>query len=166
MGFDPMMQVIHEDDVVAALIQAVKEDVPGAFNVAATDALPLSRIRGLMGKVPISVFHPFANWGLALLGTARLDADRYLPIEPDYLRFPWVGDLARMHAELGFAPGYTAIETLREFAAHLRLGRYRMGPTGLAHNADHMRQVIERRGYPQPHDSPDTHTAMERGDDE
>ena len=145
MGFDPMMQVIHEDDAVAALVHAVNKDVSGACNVAATDALPLSKIRGLVGKLPISVFHPFANGGLALLGTARLDVDRYLPIEPDYLRFPWVGDLAHMEQELGFAPRYSAVETLREFAAHLRLGRYRSGPQGLAQDADHLREVLERR---------------------
>lgn len=145
MGFEPMMQVIHEDDVVAALVHAVDKDVSGVFNVAARDALPLSRIRGLVGKLPLSVFHMSANWGVALLGTARLNVERYLPIEPDYLRFPWVGDLARMEQGLGFAPRYTAAETLREFAAQLRLGRYRTGPTSLVQDADHMREVIERR---------------------
>jgi UDP-glucose 4-epimerase len=166
MGFDPMMQVIHEDDAVAALVHAVNKDVPGALNVAAPDALPLSRIRGLVGKLPISVFHPFANWGLTLLGTARLDADRYLPIEPDYLRFPWVGDLARMERELGLAPPYSAAETLREFAAHLRLGRYRTGPAGLAQDADHMREVIERRGRTlQGQDPPDADPTVQESDD-
>jgi UDP-glucose 4-epimerase len=165
MGFDPMMQVIHEDDVVAALVHAVEQDVPGAFNVAAPDALPLSRIRGLVGRLPISVFHPFAHWGLALLGSARLDVHRYLPIEPDYLRFPWVGDLAHMEQELGFAPRYSAVETLREFAAHLRLGHYRTGPTSLAQDADHMREVIERRGRTQAQSPPDTDAAAEGGGD-
>ena len=81
LGFDPMMQLIHEDDVVA-LLHAVKEDVPGAFNIAATDALPLSRIRGLVGKLPFSVLHMCANWSVSLLGTALLGVKRYLPIDP------------------------------------------------------------------------------------
>ena len=165
MGFDPMMQVIHEDDVVAALVHAVKQDVPGAFNVAAPDALPLSRIRGLVGKLPISVFHPFAHWGLALLGSARLDVHRYLPIEPDYLRFPWVGDLAHMEQELGFAPRYSAVETLREFAAHLRLGRYRSGPQGLAQDADHLREVLERRRGTGERQAQPSAQVVSRGDD-
>ncbi len=167
MGFDPMMQIIHEDDVVAALAHAVENDVPGTFNVAAEEALPLSRIRGLVGKLPLSVFHPFANWGITLLGTARLDLEHYLPIEPDYLRYPWVGDLTRMRQELALAPRYTAVETLREFAAHLRLGRYRTGPTSLAQDADHMREVIERRGRTQErHSLPDTDTVVKGGDGE
>jgi UDP-glucose 4-epimerase len=162
-----MMQVIHEDDVVAALVQAVENDVPGTFNVAATDALPLSKMRGLVGKLPLSVFHLWANWSIPLLGTVRLSVERYLPIEPDYLRYPWVGDLTRMHAELGFAPRYTAVETLREFAAHLRLGHFRTGPDSLAQDADHMREVIERRDRAQDgHSLPNTDSAVEGGDDE
>jgi UDP-glucose 4-epimerase len=157
MGFDPMMQVIHENDVVAALLHAVKEDVPGAFNIAATDALPLSRIRGLVGKLPFSVLHMCANWSVSLLGTALLGVKRYLPIDPEYLRYPWVGDLARMEQSLGFTPHYTTAETLREFAAHLRLGHYRTGPASLAQDAGYMREVIERRGRTQDHHtSPDT----------
>lgn len=39
----------------------------------------------------LSVLHPLANWGVTLLGTARLDLDRYLLTEPDYLRYPWPG---------------------------------------------------------------------------
>ena len=167
MGFDPMMQVIHEDDAVAALVHAVENDVPGVFNVAALDALPLSKMRGLVGKLPFSILHLCANWGVALLGTARLNVERCLPIEPDYLRFPWVGDLTRMRTELGFAPRYTAVETLREFAAHLRLGRYRTGPTSLAQDVDHMREVILRRGRTQErHGPPDTDTVVEGGDGE
>jgi UDP-glucose 4-epimerase len=145
MGFDPMMQIIHADDVVAALVHAVHNDVPGVFNVAAEESLPLSKIRGMVGKLPFSVFHPFAGWGVTFLGTARLDVKRYLPIEPGYLRYPWVGDLTRMRQDLGFVPRYTAEGTVREFAAQLRLGRYRTGSVGLAQDLEQMQGVIERR---------------------
>ena len=145
MGFEPMMQIIHEDDVVAALVCKLRDDVPGAFNVAAEDPMPLSKMRGLVGKLPLSVFHPFANWGVTLLGTARLNLKRYLPIEPEYLRYPWVADLTSMREELGFAPRYTAGETLREFAVQLRLGRYRTGGSGLAQDEEQMREIIARR---------------------
>jgi hypothetical protein len=128
--------------------------VPGAFNVAAEEVLPLSKIRGLVGKLPISVFHPCANWGITLLSTVRIDFERWLPIEPDYLRYPWVGDLTHMRQQLAFAPHYTAVEALRDFAAHLRLGRYRTGLVSLAQNADHMREVIERRQRTQERQTP------------
>lgn len=167
MGFDPMMQIVHEKDAVAALVLAIENDVPGAFNVATIDALPLSKMRGLVGKLPFSVFHLWANWSIPLLGTARLNVEHCLPIEPDYLRYPWVGDLTRMHAELGFAPRYAAVETLREFAAYLRLGHFRTGPASLAQDADHMREVINRRDRAQEGQGlPNTDSAVEEGDDE
>jgi UDP-glucose 4-epimerase len=145
MGFDPMMQIIHEDDVVAALVQVIRDDVPGVFNVAAEEPLPLSRIRGLVGKLPLSIFHPFASWGVGLLGSAGHMIDRYLPMEPDYLRYPWVGDLTRMHEVLGFEPRHSTGEILREFAAQARLGRYRTGAESVARDDQQLRDIIEQR---------------------
>ena len=145
LGFDPLMQIIHADDVVGALVHAVGNDAPGVFNVAAEDVLPLNKVRGLANKPPISVFHPFAYWGGRLLGRAGLGSETYLPIEPDYLRYPWVGDLSRMRDELGFEPRYTAEETLREFAERNRLIRYQSGSVSLAHEEERLHDVIERR---------------------
>ena len=115
LGFDPMMQVIHEEDVVHALAHAVLNDLPGTFNVAAEGVLPLSKIRGLAGKPYFSVFHKFIYWGVALPGGTSRFLDRCLPIEPEYIRYSWVGDLARMREEFRFTPTYTAEETLHEF---------------------------------------------------
>ena len=145
LGFDPIMQLIHEDDVVEALAHAVGNDVPGVFNVAAEDVHPLNKVRGLVGKPPISVLHPIAYWGGKLLGKAGLESDHTLPIEPDYLRYPWVGDLSRMHDDLGFEPRYTAEETLREFAERNRLIRYQSGSVSLAHEEERLQDIIERR---------------------
>jgi UDP-glucose 4-epimerase len=145
LGFDPIMQIMHEDDIVEALAYTVGNDAPGVFNVAAEDVLPLNKVRGLAGKLPISVLHPFAYWGGKLLGKAGIGPEHYMPLEPDYLRYPWVGDLARMRDELGFEPRYTAEETLREFAERNRLIRYRSGSVSLAHEEERLHDIIERR---------------------
>jgi len=140
LGFDPMMQLIHEDDVVEALVHALGSDATGAFNVAAEDVLPLNRVRGLAGKPPLLVFHPLAYWGAGFLRGAGL-----LPIEPDYLRYSWVGDLTRMRQELGFEPRHTAEETLREFAEIRRTRRFRLESTALGRGEQRMRDIIEQR---------------------
>ena len=119
LGFDPMMQIIHEEDVVNALVHAVLNDLPGVYNVAAEGVLPLSKLRGLAGKPHIPVFHKFVYWGVALPGGSSRFLDRCLPIEPDFIRYPWVGDLARMREVFGFEPAYTAEETLREFGQRI-----------------------------------------------
>lgn len=141
LGFDPMMQLIHEDDVVGGLIHAMDNDVPGTFNVAAKEVLPLNKIRGLAGKPPVSVFHPFAYWGAWLMAGTRLPLDRIVPIELDYIRYPWVADLTRMCGELGFEPLHTAEEALCEFAARRRIP----GSEIMARGEERLRGIIEQR---------------------
>ncbi len=155
LGFDPMMQVIHEEDVVAALVHAVLEDAPGVFNVAAEGVVPLTKLMALAGKLAVPVFHPFAYWGASILGSSGLRMTGHVPIELDYIRYPWVGDLRRMREELLFAPVYTAEEALREFAGKQRVQRYRpeKGVSfgahalagGLPYDEERLRDTIERR---------------------
>jgi len=144
-GFDPMMQVIHEDDVLDALVHAVTEDVPGVFNVAADKGMPLNRILGLVGKVPIPVFHPFAYWGVGLLGGTGLRLTRYVPIELDYIRYRWVGDLGKMSEELNFTPAYTAEEALREFASQQRMQRFMPEDAIQAYDEERLKDTLKRR---------------------
>ncbi|MCZ7575181.1 MAG: NAD-dependent epimerase/dehydratase family protein [Ardenticatenaceae bacterium] len=145
LGFDPMMQVIHEDDVVAALVYATVNDVPGVFNVGAEGVMPLSRLTALAGKVAIPILHPLAYWGLGLLGHNSRRLARYAPIEPDYLRYPWIGDLAKMRTSLGFSPRYTADEALREFAGQQRLRRYLPESATRLYDEERLRDTIARR---------------------
>jgi UDP-glucose 4-epimerase len=161
LGFDPMMQIIHEDDVVDALFHATVHDVPGVFNVAAEDAMPLGRIRGLADKPFLPVFHILANWGARFLGGRTPQLDRTMPLEPDYLRYPWVADLTKMRTELGFEPRHTADETLREFAERYRAGRHHLGPASMARDEERLRSVIEQRRVARA-----ASTAEQGGDDE
>lgn len=139
MGFDPMMQVIHEDDVVAAIVHAVERDVPGVFNVAADKPLPLMKIVGLSGKLPLPVLHPLAYTAVSMVGS------NIAPIDLNYLRYPVVGDLRRMREELEFTPQYTAEEALREFAAQQRMRQYVPEASALAFDEQRLRDTIERR---------------------
>jgi UDP-glucose 4-epimerase len=145
LGFDPQMQVIHEKDVVEALVYSVLHDVPGVFNVAADGNLPLSKIMALAAKRNIPVFHLFAYWGLGIASGTGVKTGAYFPIGLDYLRFPWVGDLAHMHNELGFVPQYTAEEALREFAGEQRLRGYMPEAAVLAYDEERLRDTLERR---------------------
>ncbi len=139
LGFDPMLQVIHEQDVTAALAHAVLNDAPGAFNVGADNALPLWKLMGLAGKLPLPVLHPLAYGSVALLGP------RYAPLDLDYLRYPCVGDLHKMRTELGFTPQYSAEETLREFASQNRVRRYVPEALTRQQEEERLRETIERR---------------------
>ncbi|MFM8320696.1 MAG: NAD-dependent epimerase/dehydratase family protein [Chloroflexota bacterium] len=145
MGFDPLMQVIHEKDVAEALVYAILNDVPGVFNVAAEGILPLSKLTALAAKMPVPLFHLFAYWGVSAANTVGVSLSHYWPIEMDYLRYPWVGDLARMREELGYVPRYTAEEALREFAGEQRVRQYMPESAALAYDEERLRDTIERR---------------------
>jgi UDP-glucose 4-epimerase len=68
-----------------------------------------------------------------------------VPIELDYLRYPWVADLARMRQELDFAPRYTAEESVREFAERHRARYYEPDSIGVARDEERLRATIEQR---------------------
>jgi UDP-glucose 4-epimerase len=145
LGFDPRMQLIHESDAIEALVHCVGKDLPGVFNVAADQVLPLSRITGLAGKLPLPIFHLAAYWGLDALGSIKRSVYKHWPIELDYLRYPWVGDLEKMRTEMNFVPRYTAEEALREFAGQQRVRRYMPESVSLAFDEERLRDTIERR---------------------
>ncbi len=116
LGFDPMMQIIHEDDVVNALVHAVQTQASGLYNVAAEDSLPLKKLIALSGRRTAPVFHRFAYWSARHRQAWAARGEHFLPLEPDYLRYPCVGDLTKMREEFKFSPHYRADETLRQFA--------------------------------------------------
>lgn len=139
LGFDPMLQVIHEADVVAALVHALHAPAAGVFNVASEGTMPLWRLLGLANKPAVPVLHPLAYLAAAVLGP------KYTPIDLDYLRYPCVGDLHKMRTLLKFAPQYTADEALREFAAEQRLREYTPEAPTRAYDEERLRDTLERR---------------------
>ncbi|MGB8646197.1 MAG: NAD-dependent epimerase/dehydratase family protein [Anaerolineae bacterium] len=139
LGFDPLMQVIHVDDVVRALVHLMNCDAPGAFNIAAEGAMPLWKLMGLAGKLAAPVFHPLAYTSVSLLGP------RYAPIDLDYLRYVCIGDTDKMRTMLQFVPQYTAVEALREFASQQRLRQYLPESVMRASEEERLRDTVERR---------------------
>ena len=144
LGFNPLMQVIHERDVVDALVYALVNEVPGVFNVAAEGSPPLTKLIALAGKSTLPVLHWFAYWGNSLSNRQHALQSAW-PIEPDYLRYTWVADLTRMREEMRFIPQYTAEEALREFASQQRQGKYMSEETAKALDEERLRDILERR---------------------
>lgn len=163
LGFDPMMQLVHEDDVVHALVHAVCQNLPGVYNIAAEGVLPLSKMRALSGKPPIPVFHKLADWGVALPGGAGRLLERLLPIEPNYIRFPWVGDLTKMHKEFGFVPSHTSEQVLIESAQRFNTGRGRARSARVPSSAGTRADASEQPGLAADR-KPPTASAFGEGD--
>jgi UDP-glucose 4-epimerase len=110
LGFDPMLQVIHEDDVVEAIVCALRPGVRGIFNVTGPGEVPLSAILRELGRATIPVPHPIARPLLAALW--RFGVTSFPPPEINYLRYVCMVDGSRSRSELNFRPGHSLKETI------------------------------------------------------
>ncbi|MEA2362511.1 MAG: UDP-glucose 4-epimerase [Thermoleophilaceae bacterium] len=118
LGFDPRYQFAHEDDIVHALEHAVKQSVPGVYNVAGDGVLALSEVAGLLGK-PYAPVLPF--WGTGLAASALRRVGVNIPPETlQQLRFGRGIDNRRFKAT-GFRYQYTSREAVLKLGEHLRL---------------------------------------------
>lgn len=106
LGFDPMIQVIHERDVVRAIEAAMRPGVRGIFNLAGPPALPLSKLIQLTGRPRLPVPHPMAE---AVVGRLfRLRMTSFPAPELDHLRYVCMVDDRRAREILGFQPEFDA----------------------------------------------------------
>jgi len=85
MGFDPMLQFIHEEDVAEAIALTLEYGLQGVFNVTGPGQVPLhTAIRETGGRaipLPEPLFRPvfdrLFNWGLWPYPAGALDYLKY-----------------------------------------------------------------------------------------
>lgn len=119
MGFDPLVQLLHEADAIAALEAALEVGAAGTFNVVGEGVLPLSTMVKLAGRVAVPVPRPLLRRAASALWMAGLNE---APGEMvDYLRYLCVADGGRASRDLGFVPAYTTREAVLDFGGALRL---------------------------------------------
>jgi UDP-glucose 4-epimerase len=110
LGFDPMVQVIHEKDVVEAIVCALAPGRRGIFNVTGPGELPLSAILRELGRTLLPFPHPLAKPMLSALW--RFRATSFPVPELDHIRFVCMVDGTRAREELGFRPRFSLKETI------------------------------------------------------
>ena len=130
LGYDPLVQFIHEADLFQAFQHAIRKDCPGIFNLASKGVIPLSRAIRLMGKMPLP---------LSLLGLKTLVQTLwFLDISPapathlDFLKYSCLVAWERAEEVMGFAPRYNCKETLLEFVGAQRLRDIRLQEEAMA----------------------------------
>ena len=125
LGFDPRLQFLHIDDLMAVLTHAVRNDVAGTFNVAGDGVILLSQALRRLGRPGV----PVPSFALSGLGST-LGRSGLVDFSPEQQRFLTFGrgmDTTRMRDVLGFEPGYTTAEAFADFAAALGPGPTRPG---------------------------------------
>jgi UDP-glucose 4-epimerase len=113
MGFDPMVQLIHEDDLLRTIEACLEPGVRGVFNVAGTEPIPLSRILGHLGKPVLPIPHMLFRAGLERLWRYRLTS--FPAPELDHIQFNAVLDTSRAQETLSVQPERSLYEILEPF---------------------------------------------------
>jgi UDP-glucose 4-epimerase len=110
MGFDPMMQFIHEEDLAEAIALTIEQEMQGVFNIAGAGEVPLHTAIRAAGSTAIPVpefllrplFGRLFDFGLS----------PYPPGALDFLKYPITISGDRFIDASGFRPEYSLAETL------------------------------------------------------
>lgn len=114
LGFDPMMQFLHEEDLARAILLSVERKLRGVFNVAGPSAVPLhvaiEQSGGTQLPLPEIALRPLIRrlFGLGLY-----------PVPPgaiDFIKFPCTVSDEQFRAATGFRPKWS----LRDIFTHVR----------------------------------------------
>jgi UDP-glucose 4-epimerase len=111
-GADPLIQFVHEDDVVRLVALCVARRAAGAWNAVGSGMLTLREVAALRRRPAL----PVPGW-LAHGLTSTVHRFRLLPfaLPPgvlDFFRHPWVASGEKARRELGFEPTYTSRQCL------------------------------------------------------
>jgi len=111
MGFDPMVQVIHERDVVQAIRLALQPGVRGIFNLKGPGEIPMSRAFKILGKRTQPIPSMIAEGVLDRMWKYRMTS--FPTPELDHIRYVCMVDDTRAREVLKFAPRYGVEETVQ-----------------------------------------------------
>ena len=117
-GYDPRFQLVHEDDVVAALLFAIDREVPGIYNVAGDGQIPWSEVMAIAGKRGI----PMPPFGIAM-ATDPLQRLGLVDLAPEVIELLKYGRGVdnRAFKEAGFHYEHTSAGAVEAFVQAMRL---------------------------------------------
>jgi UDP-glucose 4-epimerase len=125
LGFDPRLQLVHEDDALDALVAAVRRPVRGAVNVAGPGTIGLTRMVRLAGRPTLPVLP--ALFGPVTAAGRRLGLPDFSEDFSRLLRHGRAVDIGRLTREVGFTPRYSTPEAVEDWVR--KQGGRRLMPT-------------------------------------
>ena len=119
LGYDPRLQLCHEDDALEVLYRSCVDDHPGTFNVAGEGIVYLSQAARRAGTPSVPVPHPLVGGLSGLL--RRVGAVDFSPEQLQLLFYGRVGAIDRLREVFGYTPTRTTVEALDDFVASRRI---------------------------------------------
>jgi len=114
-GYDPRLQLLHEEDAAEAIIRSVIGTHPGVFNISGSGVVLLSQAIGIMGGRAAPILPPYGRWlsRLALKTLAGVGLPAYLA---DMIAFGSVMDCTRLAAEFKWTPAFSSRQAMDALA--------------------------------------------------
>ncbi len=110
LGFDPLFQILHEDDAAAAIALAVERPIRGVFNVAGPPPLPMSLVARLAGRRLVPLPEPLVRRVLGRFGFTGLPASAI-----SHLKYPVTVDDRAFRDATGFRHERDADRAIDDF---------------------------------------------------
>jgi len=114
-GFDPLYQLLHEDDLGVAVELSLASGVRGVFNVTGPGDVPLHIIVEECGARRVPLPEPVMRLVRGRLGFPSIPQGAV-----DFLKFACTVDGSRFHEASGFAPADTLADTLADMRERRR----------------------------------------------
>lgn len=114
-GVDEQVQLVHEDDVVSAIVSLLDARAPGAFNIAGEGTMTYRESAELIGmkvrEMPLKRMERLVKvgWKLHLPRFGAAPAGSL-----HFFRYPWIVSTEKLKATTGWAPKHTTREVFEE----------------------------------------------------
>lgn len=104
-GFDPSLQLLHREDLLEALLQAVRQRAEGCCNLVPDGVIPLRQALKLAGSRRLPLPYSLQQAVRPLLSRLGLAAHRS---QVEYLRYPNTASGQKIESQIGFRPRYSS----------------------------------------------------------
>lgn len=110
LGFDPLFQFMHEQDVVTAICLSLEKRIRGVYNVSGPQPVPLTvAIRGT-GRTPVPVPEMIFTRILGRFGLPKLPAGALT-----HIKYPVIVDSSAFRAATGFQHAIDEAQAMHEY---------------------------------------------------
>lgn len=120
-GYDPLMQFVHEDDLVELITTFLSQKKAGIFNVAADEGIRYSEITRLAGKRTIALPERLLLLLMGFSWALRLQNESP-PTGLEFIKYPPVVSIERLKMEPGYQFRYSSRDAIISYIAGLSCG--------------------------------------------
>ncbi len=113
-GYNPPLQLVHEDDLIELMVKILKERVPGVFNVAAEPNIRYGDLAQLRRKKTINLSNGMLKFLLRLSWALHLQ-NKSPASGMEFIKYPPIVSTEKLRTELGFNFTYSSREALLSF---------------------------------------------------